>query len=336
MRILAAAIAIAWLAPVPAVGQTRTVARAAATDRWTPSHTPWGDPDLQGMWDFATTTPFERPSGLGEFLSDEELAARITQEEKQARDDRADRPATKGVGAGPEHWYERGLPSKRTSMVVDPPDGKVPPLTLEAQQREKAITEARRGHEFDTLEHRDTYERCFARPIPRTPTSYNNAGQILQTPGYVVIHYESMHDTRVIPLGDRPHLGRNIQQWNGDPRGRWEGHTLVVDSTNFSDKQDYRGNPVHWAQAGRLLSQRTLHLVERFTRVDADTIEYEVTVDDPRTWTRPWKFLLPWKKNDRYQIFEYACHEGNYSITNIFSGARAVEKEAAKEAAEKR
>jgi hypothetical protein len=143
-----------------------------------------------------------------------------------------------------------------------------------------------------------------------------------------------MHDTRIIPLDGHPHLDNNIQQWNGDSRGRWEGSTLVVDSTNFSGKQDYRGNLMYWAQAGRLLPQGTLHLVERFTRVDADTIEYKVTVDDPTTWTRPWTFLLSWRKNDRYQIFEYACHEGNYSLMHIFSGARAQEK-AAEEAATK-
>ena len=231
-----------------------------------------------------------------------------------------------GTGAGPEHWYERGQPSRRTSMVIDPLDGKVPALTPEARKKEAAIAVARRGNEFDSWESRDTYERCVARPIPRTPTSYNNGAQIVQTPGYVVIHYESMHDARIIPLDGRPHLKPGLQQWNGDSRGRWEGATLVVDTTNFSDKQDFRGNPLYWAREGRLLPQGGLRLTERFRPTDANTIEYEVTIDDPTTWTMPWRVTFLWSRNDRYRIFEYACHEGNYSIVNIFSGARTNEK----------
>lgn len=290
--------------------------------------TPWGHPDLQGVWDFSTVTPFERASGLGEFFDDETWAKRVADEQRRSRDDPADRPHTSGVGAGPEHWYERGLPSRRTSMVIDPPDGRVPPLTPDAQKREAALEHDRREHEFDSYEHRDTYERCFARPIPRTPTSYNNAAQIIQTPGHVVIHYESMHDARIVPLDGRSHLSSDFRLWNGDSRGRWEGNTLVVDTTNFSDKQDFRGNPLYWARAGRLLPQGGLHLVERFRMVDANTIEYEVTIDDPTTWTRPWTITFPWARNDRYLVLEYACHEGNYSIVNIFSGARVKERTA--------
>jgi hypothetical protein len=290
--------------------------------------TPWGHPDLQGVWDFSTVTPFERPSGLSEFLDDKELARRVADEERRSRDDPADRPPTAGVGAGPEHWYERGLPSRRTSMVIEPSDGRVPALTPEARSREAAITAERLGNEFDSWEYRDTYERCFARPIPRTPTSYNNGAQIVQTPEYVVIHYESMHDARIIPLDGRPHLQPGLAQWNGDSRGRWEGNTLVVESRNFTDKQDFRGNPLYWARSGRLLPQGNLLLVERFKPVDARTIEYEVTVDDRSTWVSPWKIMFQWSKSDTYRIFEYACHEGNYSIVNIFSGARAQESAA--------
>ncbi len=295
--------------------------------RWTPSRTAWGDPDLQGVWSYNddVNTPFERPGELAgkPELGDEELAAVL---EERARRNVERAPTIGGeTGAGPVHWYEFwAAKSVRTSRVVDPPDGRVPPLTPEARKREAARAEARRGRgPADSWEDRSLGDRCIVSRggwphVIVNPGSYGNIVQIQQSPGYVVILHEMIHEARIIPLDGRPHLGQRIRQYVGDPRGHWEGNALVVEVTNFSDKTDFRG------------SRETLRLVERFTRVDADTITYEVTVDDPSTFTRPWTLGVP-LKNDKGQtrIFEYACHEGNYAMRNILSGARADERAAA-------
>ena len=300
-----------------------TVVLTGQSGKYAAPRTAWGDPDLQGMWSYNddVNTPFERPSELGgkaEF-GDEELAEVLAERARR----NVERAPTIGgeTGAGPTHWYEFwNSKSARTSKVMDPPDGRVPALTPEATKRQQARADARRGRgPSDSWEDRSLGDRCIVSRggwphVVVNAGSYGNIFRILQAPGYVVLTHEMIHETRVIPLDGRPHVGSGIRQYMGDPRGRWEGDTLVVEVTNFSDKTDFRG------------SRETLKLIERFTRVGADTISYTVTIDDPATFTRPWTIGVP-LKNDREQtdIFEYACHEGNYSMRNILSGARADE-----------
>jgi len=321
---------VAGQAPKPvtksnAAGTKAATTTKAAATTWTPSsRTPDGQPELQGVWVFNTLTPMERPKAQAEkaFLTEEEAAAL----EKRATENRfKDSPPREGdPGTYNRFWTaELTKATTRTSLIVDPPDGRLPPLTPEAQKL--GIVQVRRNQaQADSvlaeswLDY-DSYERCIAREIPRT--GGNNPGaQIVQSPGYVTIFYEAMHDSRIIPLDGRPHVGPSIHLWNGDSLGRWEGNTLVVDTTNFSDKQTFFG-----------ASQGSMHLIERFTRIDAETINYEVTVDNPATWTKPWTFVLPWWKNPEYlELFEYACQEGNYnSLSGMLKGARAQEKAAA-------
>lgn len=305
--VLAAAITVASLATVAVAGQ----AKSPPLPR-----TPWGAPDLQGVWSNATITPFERPTALSgkPVLTEEEAADLEKQTLKTGNQDRRDGAGTDAdlARAYNDFWWDRGtkvVPTRHTSLVVDPPDGRVPPLTPEGQKR--ATERATRG--YDSWEDRNLWERCITRGLPMIPGPYNNNYQILQTPGYVVIFHEMIHDARVIPMDGRPHTGPNIRQWFGDARGRWEGDTLIVDTTNFTDKANFRG------------STQGLHLVERFTRIDAGTVKYEFTIDDPTTFTKPWTAAIPMTKTED-QIFEYACHEGNYGMVNLLSGARVQEK----------
>ncbi|OLC45359.1 MAG: hypothetical protein AUH43_16415 [Acidobacteria bacterium 13_1_40CM_65_14] len=304
-----------------------TCASLASAQTWTPPRTPDGHPDLQGIWTNASITPLERPRELGakEYFTEAEAA-----ENRK----RALVPASVTQRSGTEAHYEFtqfGLDrtqaqvafSLRTSMIVGP-DGRVPPLTPEAQQKIADRAAKAKGHEFDGPESRGIQERCIVwgnEGPPMLPPGYNSYLQIVQTPRYVAIVQEMIHDARIIPLDGRPHLPQTIRGWLGDSRGRWEGDTLVVDTTNFTDKTNFRG------------SRENLHVVERFTRVDDNTIRYEFTVDDPTTWTKPWSAELPLAK-DKGPIYEYACHEANYGIANNLKGARAVEK-AAEETAKK-
>jgi hypothetical protein len=317
MNAPATIIAVLLLAASPVVGQTTTNGR-------TPVRTPWGDPDLQGLWTNATITPFERPRELGDkqTLSAEEAAA-FEKQTVQARD--ADRREGAGADADlalayNQFWYDRGtkvVGTRRTSLVVDPPDGRIPSLTAEGQRRADARAAARRRSPADGPEDRALAERCILWPTagpPMLPGGYNNNYQILQTPTHVVILVEMIHDVRIIPLDPRPHASPSIRQWLGDSRGHWEGNTLVVTTTNFTNKTNFRG------------SSEDLRLTERFTRADADTINYEFTVEDPTTFTKPWTAAVPMTKAEG-PIFEYACHEGNYGMTNLLSGARAEEKD---------
>jgi hypothetical protein len=298
-----------------------------ASAQTTPPRTPDGHPDLQGFWTNATITPLERPKELGakEFFSEAEAA-----ENRKV----ALVPTPTAERSGTEAHYEFtqfGLDktqsqvafSLRTSLIVGP-EGRVPPLTPEAQQRIAERAAKAKGHEFDGPENRGIQENCIVwgnEGPPMLPPGYNSYLQIVQAPGYVAILQEMIHDARIIPLDGRPHLPQNIRGWLGDSRGRWEGDTLVVDTTNFTDKINFRG------------SRENLHVVERFTRVDDNTIRYAFTVDDPTTWTKPWSAELPLAK-DKGPIYEYACHEANYGIANNLKGARAVER-AAEEAAKK-
>jgi len=306
-----------------AVASCAAIAVSAQT-QWTPARTAWGDPDLQGVWSYNddVNTPFERPSELAgkAVVGDEELAELL--EERAKRN--VERAPTIGgeTGAGPVHWYEFwNAKSARTSKVIDPPDGRVPPLTPEAQQREAARAAARRQRgPSDSWEDRSLGDRCIVSRggwphVVVNTGSYGNLIQIVQSPGYVVIVHEMIHEPRIIPVDGRPHIGDGIRQYLGDPRGHWEGNTLVVDVTNFSAKTDFRG------------SRETFRMTERFTRVAADQVTYEVTINDPATFTRPWTLGVPMKSDPaQTQIFEYACHEGNYAMRNILSAARAEER----------
>jgi hypothetical protein len=322
------------LASTPLAAQTPVPSKPSAT-KTTLARTPWGDPDLQGNWTNKTVTPFERPNALSgkDVLTDEE-AAQIESDAANARNtDRRDGAGTDAdVGrAYNEFWWDRGtkvVGSKRTSLVSDPADGKVP-VKPETQKR-MAAAAATRNRPAETWEDRSLYERCIIRggsagepslPGSMGPTAYNSNYQIVQAPGFVVIQIEMVPHTRIIPVDGRAHLDPNIHLWMGDSRGHWEGNTLVVDSTNFSDKDPYKG------------SGAAMHMVERFTRVDANTIDYQFTIEDPAAFTQPWTASIPMTKM-REPLYEYACHEGNRGLYGILAGARAQEK-AAEDAAKK-
>ena len=321
--------AAAVLAPQVAASQPHATGAAIGPRAATAAapRTPWGDPDLQGVWTSATRTPLERPIEFGsrEFLNDEEIVRINTDLARRARDDKQDRPAREGqTGGGPEHWYEGyRLTSRRTSLIIDPPNGRLPPLTPEAATRHEA--ERARFEAPATVSDLGVWVRCIGRGIPGSmlPTGYNNNYQILQAPGVVAIVYEMIHDVRVIPLDGRPQPPpSNMRQWLGHALGRWDGTTLVVETTNFrSDHVPISSiNGIGSTSAG-------LRVVERFTRTAADTIEYRATVDDPGTYTSRWTATLPLTRGaatDR--LFEYACHEGNYAVPNILSAARAAER----------
>jgi hypothetical protein len=309
LGVLTIAIAVASFTPLPIRVDAQTPAKA-----WTPPQTAWGAPDLQGTWNFANLTPLERPSELAgkEILTAEEAAAF----EKQTLKERA---AT--LSTGDREWWDSGskiMKTRRTSLVVDPPDGRVPPLTPEARKRAAARADARRGHgPADSWEDRSLSERCIwfgsAGP-PMLPGPYNNNVQLVQTRDYVAILNEMIHDLRIIPMDGRPRAGETIHQWMGDSRGHWEGSTLVVETIHFTDERNFRG------------SGENLRLVERFTRVARDTIDYQFTATDPTTWSRPWTAAFPLTKTPD-PLYEYACHEGNYlSMAGTLSGARAQEK----------
>lgn len=296
-------------------------AQAAKAGARSSPRTAWGDPDLQGQWTNTTTTRLERPDELkGKALfTDAELAERDKQVAAQISADRP--PRTGDTGIYNDFWLDRGHLNKHTSLVTDPPDGKLPPLTPEGQKRRTALA----GQIIDGPESRNLYERCITRGLPGAmmPGFYNHNYHILQTPGYVVILTEMIHDARIVPLDGRPHLGNNIRQWLGDSRGRWDGNTLVVETTNLPDVT--RINDSNFLVFGT--SGGTSRVIERFTRVDADTIDYQVTVDDPATYTKPWTATIPMSKLEG-GMFEYACQEGNYALPNILAGARAQEKAA--------
>ncbi|MBZ5576737.1 MAG: hypothetical protein LAP40_09285 [Acidobacteriia bacterium] len=301
------------------VGQASKPAARTPAPAWTVPRTPDGHPDLQGTWTNATVTPFERPTQFSsqKVLSDAEVAAL----EEQAAEGRVDRPPRAGdPGNYNQFWFDRGtkvVPTRQSSLVIDPPDGRVPALTAAAQKQQDEARAYAAAHPADGPEDRSLQERCIlwgtAGP-PMVPGPYNNNYQIVQSPGTVAILVEMIHDARMIPADGSPHLSKNIRQWMGDPRGHWEGDTLVVDTANFTDRTRFRG------------ADENLHLVERFTRVNADTINYQFTVDDPTAFTHPWTAQIPMTRSDG-PVFEYACNEGNYALTDILRGARAQEKE---------
>ena len=283
-----------------------------------------GARDLEGVWSFATLTPLERPAEFADkpTLSDAEADAFVHDTIERGDRDRRDGSAAVDVArAVNDYWFERGTGlavlngRKLSSLIVDPPDGRVPPLTATARATAAARAADARDRPADGPENRSLQERClsFNAGPPILPGPYNNFVQILQFADHVVIHNEMIHDARVVPLDGKPHAPVAIRLWLGDSRGRWEGNALVVDTTNFTDKTAFRG------------ADGNLHLVERFTRVEAETLLYEVTVEDPTVFTRPWTLRLPMRRAD-VRIYEYACHEGNYALVDILRGARYQER----------
>jgi len=323
---------ISALALVTAVGAQPTAplakAKAASSKTWTQPRTSDGQPDLQGIWTDSTMTPLERPRALAgkEFFTPQEAAEREKHTLEEVSTDRRDGPAEVDVNRSyNELWRERGHLLLRTSLIVDPPDGRLPALTPEAQKREQARAEdrRRRGPDLaDSWTDRNLAERCITRGAPKLPGGYNNNFQIYQTHDSVVIVQEMIHEARVIRLDSSPHVDAKIRLWMGDSRGHWEGDTLVVDTTNFNDK--IISNSFNCCPA----AGSGLHVVERFRRADADHIDYRYTVEDPNTYTRPWTAEVPMTRSDE-RIYEYACHEGNYALPDILAGARAKEAEAA-------
>ncbi len=297
---------------------------AAGSDTWIPLRTTWGDPDLQGVWDFRSLTPMERPTGLEgkEFLTAEEAAVFVQGLSSTNWDDRSNPEGAFGLDSDIEHGYNKfwmdfgtDLTSdRRTSLVVDPPDGIIP--WVPGRSRPGGYGNAFSGTLAAGPEDRPLAERCimgFNSGPPMMPSAYNNNVQLLQTPNTIVVFNEMIHNARIIPMDGQPHLSQEVRQWAGDSRGHWDGETLVVETTNFRRETHFEG------------SSSNMHLIERFTRIGPETLSYEFTVEDPTMWARPWTTQIPMVKNES-PIFAYACHEGNYGMVNILTGARAQER----------
>jgi hypothetical protein len=337
---LAAAGVVLLVAPVCASGQDLSAAAKTNTTHkaWNPPRTADGQPDLQGVWTNNTVTPLERPKQLAakEFYTEDELRALAKQErERLEKIESEGQPAAnhsgvEGAPADDVHYdfsqfgLDRGQSklawNRRTSIIVGP-EGTIPPLTPEARARVAEIRAKAKGHQFDGPENFSLGARCIARPnvVPLLPTAYNSNLQIVQGAGYVAIETEEIHDVRIIPTDGRPHIAKGIRQWYGDSVGHWEGNTLVIDTTNFTDLSPFQG-------------AQNVHMTERLTRADEDTIVYQFTVEDPGMWTKPWSGELPITKIDG-QLYEYACHEANYPLANTLRGARVAEGDAAKKSA---
>ena len=338
ISMLAVAAASFALTTEPAFAQSAS--STAANKKWEPAKTPWGDPDLQGTWtsDDCIGTPLNRPANLGEklYLTEEDLAQREKQLARQRENDKREFvTADQRVGTGPpSHWGERARrPCKQTSLIVDPPNGRMPELVPEAKARPVPEGAGINNPKADSWADFSYYIRCISRGVTGSifPVIYGNGQQIVQAPGYVTIMQEMVHEARVIPLDGRPHASTNIRSYMGDPRGHWEGNTLVVETTNFlGNRTGIGGN------GGGTPTSDALKLTERYTPVGPDEMRYEVTIDDPQTFTRPFKVAFPLTQEPGYQNFEYACHEGNYAMFDSLSGARAKEREQAAAAAAKK
>jgi hypothetical protein len=325
-RVAVQALTAAFLLALSTAG----TAAQTGSSTYTAPRTPWGDPDLQGnytnLWEAGT--PFERPDQFAgrrlEDIKGEELAAvrRGIQERTRTEQLAGDIGGTRWIWLD-SHNHVKG---SMAWFVIDPPDGKIPPLTAEARARQTARAEARKKSgrgPADSYTDRSLYDRCISRGVPGSmmPAIYGNSYQIVQAPGYVVIRYEMIHEARVIPIGDSQHLPATMRSYMGDARGRWEGQTLVVETTNIRDEIAYRGS-----------NGATLKLTERFTPIAPDKVRWSVTVDDAFTWVRPWTFAMPLTLDNSEPLFNYECHEGNYAMANILSAARAEERAAAEDA----
>jgi hypothetical protein len=321
-------LTMVWPAPAQLTAQTPATASKSTTPakRWTLSRTPDGQPDLQGFWTNTTYVSLERPKDVTKaFFTKEEVAERI----KKAAAVEAEQTEPGTIADVHYDFTQFGLDRSqgplalnlRTSLIVDPPDGRIPPLTAEGQRRaaERAEARKRAGGPYDAAQNQPLSVRCIIMDRigpPMLAGAYNNNYQIVQVPGYVMILTEMIHDVRIIPLDGRPHLPQQVRQWTGSYRGHWEGDTLVVETRNFNGKNPFQG------------SSENMVLTERFTRVDENTLRYQFTVDDPTTWTKPWSAEVPWAKTVG-PLFEHACHEGNYGLGNILAGARMEEQRAA-------
>jgi hypothetical protein len=309
--------------------------KVPAAKPFTPPKTPWGDPDLQGTWtsDDCIGAPMQRPANFGErlFYTEEELAQREAAIARQAESDKQEYvgPNARANVNPPGHWGERARrPCKQTSLVIDPPNGRIPDLLPEARTRRVPEGAGNNNPQPASWEDFSYYIRCITRGVAGSilPVIYGNGTRIVQAPGYVVLLQEMVHEARVVPLDGRPHAGSNIRSYMGDSRGHWEGNTLVIETTNFLPGKTGIG-----LNGGGTPTSEALKLTERFTRVAGNMINYELTVDDPKTYTRPWKIGFPITQEPGYENFEYACHEGNNAMFNSLSGARALEKAAQKQ-----
>jgi hypothetical protein len=331
-----AVVVLAVFAQVALAGQ----APAAKSKAWTPPRTADGQPDLQGVWANNVATPLQRPKALaGKTVLTEQEVAALKEAAGALFDGGGDAAfgdqvfenalakakaftSTDGKTGDYNHFWlvDRDF-DNRTSLITDPADGRIPALTPDAEQKAAARRQRARGEgdvfagRADTWEDRGLSERCITFGAPRLGAGYNSYIQIFQNRDYVTIVQETIHDARIIPLDGRPHVSSSVRQWHGDPRGRWEGNTLVVETTNYSPKSNLMN------------ASENVRVTERFTRVDAETLKYEITFDDPSTWTRPWTLMIPLKHSDEH-MYEYACHEGNTGLEGILAGARAEEKRA--------
>ena len=332
IAVLAASACSQQSGDTPAAGE----AAAATAGAYKPPRTSWGDPDLSGIWPGTANVgiPMQRDEkfGVRNVLTDEEFAAReaefVHQDELDNADfDLANADKTPGGAVGgpvspPPHWLERGDPQRQASLIVEPPNGRYPPQTEAGQQRQAAARAEREGRgPADSYTDRSLYDRCITRGISGSMQAaiYNAGNQIVQSPGYVTILNEMIHEARVVPLDGRPHVGAEIKQWLGDSRGYWDGDTLVVETTNFNGRTNI-GNGRH---------SQALKVTERWTRTGENTMTFRMTVEDPETWTAPWAWEMTLARDDTYGMFEYACHEGNLAMFNILSGHRADERAAA-------
>jgi hypothetical protein len=313
-------------------------AQQATKAPYTPPKTAWGDPDLAGIWPSTDMVgvPFERPAALGDRteVTAEEFTARQKQEQTRAAADLETGVSTaprQGDGTGPpSHWLEWGKASKQASLIVEPSDGRLPPTTPEAQRRAASLKNTYVMFDgFADPTELGPYDRCISRgPLGSVfPVIYNNGNQILQFPGFVVIRYEMIHEVRVVPLDGRAHVSSKIRSYMGDPRGHFEGNTLVVETSNLNGRTGATAN------GNLMMLSDDAKIVEKFTRTGPDSVQYEVTVNDPRTWTKPWKATFPLRRESSYGIFEYACHEGNHAMSNILSAARSADKAGASQSA---
>jgi hypothetical protein len=309
--------ALALMVGVPALGSAQA---------WDPPRLADGQPDINGMWNNVGSShvPLELPEELvGKTLTEAERLELFT-----ARSDRAKavtwegHEASRGVGAYANYWFdwfwEEPVAGQAPALVVDPPDGQVPNMTELARDSVRYYQD----HLHDIAANMESGDRCLSRGVfgMMMPTAYNNGTLIVQTADHIVIHSEMIHNARVIPIDLGPHASPRITQWEGDPRGHWEGDTLVVESANFKAVGNMR------APGARAPQHEGRRMIERFTRVDADTLRYSLTVDDPKTYVSPWTVSFPWKQDNEYQQYEYACHEGNYAVPNSLSGERSQER----------
>ena len=337
---IAAAIALSL---VSLTAQSSAPDTPASRSTYTPPRTPWGDPDLQGIWPGTDMVgvPFERPTQFGTrlFLTEAEFKEREAQADKQAKLDVLDfdlqnPPAdivalgdVGGVTSPPPHWLERGLPSRQSSLIVEPASGRMPPMTPEGTARQKTAGGTyTKQTGFKSADELGPYDRCISRGVVGSmmPVVYNNGNEIIQAPGYVAFRNEMIHETRIIPLDGRAGPTVATKSYMGISRGRFEGNTLVVRTTNLNGRTGMQGNGM------MLIPSDSLVLEERFTPLSANILQYEVTINDPKTWTAPWKVSFPLRRDNGYQMFEYACHEGNYAMRNTLSASRADERSTTK------